>query len=196
MIPATALLPYFQAMVTTASSGKQEPVILPVKGVLPRFGARTWLAPNCTVVGDVSTGEDCSIWFGAVVRGDVCAIRLGNQVNVQDGAVLHGTFEKTQLVIQDRSSIGHNAIVHGCTVEEGALIGMGAVVMDRAVVGTGAVVAAGAVVLEGTRIGPGELWAGVPARKVKDVGGDLAQVLAETAKRYTEYAGWFSAEGS
>ncbi len=183
-------------MVTTASSRKQEPVILPVKGVLPRFGARTWLAPNCTVVGDVSTGEDCSIWFGAVVRGDVCAIRLGNQVNVQDGAVLHGTFEKTQLVIQDRSSIGHNAIVHGCTVEEGALIGMGAVVMDRAVVGTGAVVAAGAVVLEGTRIGPGELWAGVPARKVKDVGGDLAQVLAETAKRYTAYAGWFSAEGS
>lgn len=194
MSRSSALLPYFQAMAPTASNGNQQPVILPVKGVLPQFGARTWLAPNCTVVGDVITGEDCSIWFGAVVRGDVCAIRLGDQVNVQDGAVLHGTFEKTQLEIGDRASIGHNAIVHGCTVEEGALIGMGAVVMDRALVGKGAVVAAGAVVLEGTQIGPGELWAGIPARKVKDVGEDLAEVLSETARRYTEYAGWFSSE--
>ena len=103
-----------------------QPVILPVRGLYPRFGADNWLAPNCTVVGDVETGADCSIWFGAVVRGDVCAIRIGTRVNIQDGAVLHGTWEKTSLTIGDEASIGHNAIVHGCTVESGALIGMGA----------------------------------------------------------------------
>ncbi len=172
--------------------GTQRAVILPVNGKAPQLGAGTWLAPNCTVVGDVTTGPDCSIWFGAVVRGDVCAIRLGHTVNVQDGAVLHGTFEKTSLEIGDRASIGHNAVVHGCTVCEGALIGMGAVVMDRAVVGAGAVVAAGAVVLEGTLIGPGELWAGVPAKKVKAVGDGLAVHLAATATRYKEYAAWFA----
>ena len=169
----------------------QRPVIMPVRGATPQFGAGTWLAPNCTVVGDVTTGRDCSIWFGAVVRGDVCAIHIGHTVNIQDGAVLHGTFEKTHLEIGDRASIGHNAIVHGCTVCEGALIGMGAVVMDRAVVGAGAVVAAGAVVLEGTHIGPGELWAGVPAKKVKSVGDELAEHLAATSSRYKTYAGWF-----
>ena len=170
----------------------QQPVVLPVHGRTPSFGTGTWLAPNCTVVGDVTTGANCSIWFGAVVRGDVCAIRIGHTVNVQDGAVLHGTYEKTHLEIHDHASIGHNAVVHGCTVCKGALIGMGAVVMDRAVVGAGAVVAAGAVVLEGTQIGPGELWAGVPAKKVKDVDGTLARHLAATAERYKEYAGWFS----
>jgi carbonic anhydrase/acetyltransferase-like protein (isoleucine patch superfamily) len=170
------------------------PVVMPVKGKAPRLGAGTWLAPNCTVVGDVTTGTGCSIWFSAVVRGDVCAIHIGNDVNVQDGAVLHGTFEKTSLVIKDKASIGHNAIVHGCTVEAGALIGMGAVVMDRAVVGEGAVVAAGAVVLEGTTIAAGELWAGVPARKVKEVDASLAVHLAATSERYKEYARWFSPE--
>ena len=102
------------------------PVVLPVRGKHPQFGSRNWLAPNCTVVGDVLTGDDCSIWFGAIVRGDVCAIRLGTRVNIQDGAVLHGTWEKTDLTIGDEASIGHNAIVHGCTVEDRALIGMGA----------------------------------------------------------------------
>lgn len=170
----------------------QLPVLLPVNGVSPSFGDGTWLAPNCTVVGNVTTGKDCSIWFGSVVRGDVCAIRIGDTVNVQDGAVLHGTFEKTSLIIGDRASIGHNAIVHGCTVGDGALIGMGAVVMDRADVGAGAVVAAGAVVLEGTVIPPGELWAGVPARHVKSVGEELIGHVAATAERYREYAGWFA----
>ena len=169
-------------------------VILPVRGMAPQFGADNWLAPNCTVVGDVTTGKDCSIWFGAVVRGDVCSIRLGNGVNIQDGAVLHGTFEQTDLHIGDGASIGHNAIVHGCTVKEGALIGMGAVVMDRAEVGQHAVVAAGAVVLEGTVIGDGELWAGVPARRVKPVGDNLKRHLADTAVRYRRYAGWFEGE--
>ena len=132
-----------------------QPVILPVHGQSPRFGDNNWLAPNCTVVGDVVTGKDCSIWFGAIVRGDVCSIRLGEGVNIQDGAVLHGTYRQTDCTIGDGASIGHNAIVHGCTVEAGALIGMGAVVMDRAVVGRSAVVAAGAVVLEGTQIARG-----------------------------------------
>jgi len=177
---------------TRDQTGRPGPVVLPVKGAAPQFGKGCWLAPNCTVVGDVRCGDDCSIWFGAVVRGDVCAIHIGDLVNVQDGAVLHGTFEKTSLVIGDRASIGHNAIVHGCTVEAGALIGMGAVVMDRAVVGKGAIVAAGAVVLEGTLIGAGELWAGVPARRVKAVDEGLARHIAATAERYREYAGWFS----
>ena len=172
-------------------STPQKAVVLAVRGKEPRFGKGNWLAPNCTVVGDVITGDDCSVWFGAVVRGDVCAIRLGSRVNVQDGAVLHGTWENTSLTIGDEASIGHNAIVHGCTVEAGALIGMGAVVMDRAIVGEGAVVAAGAVVLEGTRIGAGELWAGVPAKKVKPVGAALKKQLSATAVRYREYAGWF-----
>ena len=172
-------------------STPQKAVVLAVRGKEPRFGEGNWLAPNCTIVGDVITGADCSFWFGAVVRGDVCAIRLGCRVNVQDGAVLHGTWEKTSLTIGDEASIGHNAIVHGCTVEAGALIGMGAVVMDRAIVGEGAVVAAGAVVLEGTRIGAGELWAGVPARKVKSVDSALKKHLSATAVRYREYAGWF-----
>ena len=137
------------------------------------------------------TGKDCSIWFGAIVRGDVCSIRLGEGVNIQDGAVLHGTYRQTDCTIGDGASIGHNAIVHGCTVEAGALIGMGAVVMDRAVVGRSAVVAAGAVVLEGTQIGEGELWAGVPAKHIKDVDPALQQHLADTAVRYRKYASWF-----
>lgn len=172
----------------------QKAVVLAVRGKEPHFGEGNWLAPNCTIVGDVVTGDDCSFWFGAVVRGDVCAIRLGSRVNVQDGAVLHGTWEKTSLTIGDEASIGHNAIVHGCTVEAGALIGMGAVVMDHAIVGEGAVVAAGAVVLEGTCIGAGELWAGVPARKVKSVESTLRKHLSATAVRYREYAAWFKQE--
>lgn len=171
-----------------------QPVILPVHGQSPRFGDNNWLAPNCTVVGDVVTGKDCSIWFGAIVRGDVCAIRLGEGVNIQDGAVLHGTYRQTDCTIGDGASIGHNAIVHGCTVEAGALIGMGAVVMDRAVVGRSAVVAAGAVVLEGTQIGEGELWAGVPAKRIKDVDPALQRHLADTAIRYRKYASWYEGE--
>ena len=161
------------------------PVVLPVRDKHPQFGSRNWLAPNCTVVGDVTTGEDCSIWFGAIVRGDVCAIRLGTRVNIRDGP---SSMERGRRRIchRDEASIGHKH-VHGAPWKPG----MGAAVMDRAVVGEGAVVAAGAVVLEGTQIGPGELWAGVPARKVKDVGPDLKAHLAATAVRYREYAGWF-----
>ena len=136
-----------------------QPVILPVHGQSPRFGDNNWLAPNCTVVGDVVTGKDCSIWFGAIVRGTCVHHRLGEGQH-QDGAVLHGTYRQTDCTIGDGASIGHNAIVHGCTVEAGALIGMGAVVMDRAVVGRGAVVAAGAVVLRERRLAKGSCGPG------------------------------------
>ena len=165
--------------------------LIPLRSHTPELGNGTWLAPGCSVIGQVFTGTQCSIWFSAVVRGDVCAIRMGDRVNVQDGAVLHGTFEKTDLIIGSDVSIGHNATVHGCTLEDGVLIGMGAVVLDGARVGKGAVVAAGAVVLQGSQVGPGELWAGVPAVKVKDVPEAMSAMLVETAKRYVEYAAWY-----
>ncbi len=167
------------------------PLILPARGKTPSFHETVWLAPNCTVVGEVSIGEESTIWFGAIVRGDVASITVGQRVNIQDGAVIHGTFGQSDTIIDDRVSIGHNAIVHGAKVGMGALIGMGAVVMDHAVVGEGAVVAAGAVVLEGTIIPPRTLFAGVPAKSRGEVRNELRKHLSKTADRYVEYAGWF-----
>lgn len=148
-------------------------LILPVKGVSPIIGENCYIAPNATVVGDVVMGNDCSIWFNAVVRGDVNAIRIGNKVNIQDGAVIHCTYQKTQAVIGDNVSIGHNAIVHGCKVHDNVLIGMGAIVMDNAEIGSFSIIAAGAVVLEGTKVAPNSIYAGVPAKKVKTISQDL-----------------------
>ena len=169
----------------------QHPLILPARGKRPEISDSVWLAPNCTVVGEVSVGKESTIWFGAIVRGDVASITVGDRVNIQDGAVIHGTFNSSKTILEDRVSIGHNAIVHGARVCKGALIGMGAVVMDHAVVGEGAVVAAGAVVLEGTQIPPRTLYAGVPAKHKGDVREDLQNHLSKTADRYVEYAGWF-----
>jgi carbonic anhydrase/acetyltransferase-like protein (isoleucine patch superfamily) len=143
------------------------------------------------VVGEVTLGEESTVWFGAVVRGDVASITVGSRVNIQDGAVIHATFGKSLTVLEDRVSIGHNAIVHGAHICKGALIGMGSVVMDNVVVGAGAVVAAGAVVLEGTQIPPGSLYAGVPAKHKGKVQADLSDHLSATADRYVEYADWF-----
>jgi carbonic anhydrase/acetyltransferase-like protein (isoleucine patch superfamily) len=172
-------------------------LILPVLGISPAFGKNCFLAPNATIVGDVITGDDCSIWFNAVVRGDVNSIRLGNRVNVQDGAVIHCTFEKTRAIIGDNVSIGHNAIVHGCTIHNDVLIGMGAIVMDNAEIGSNTIIAAGAVVLEGTRVEPGTIYAGVPAKKVKDVSQELIKgEINRIAENYVKYAGWFSSEKS
>ena len=126
------------------------PVILPVKGISPRIPENCFIAPNATIVGDVVMGEDCSIWFNAVVRGDVNIIRIGNKVNIQDGACIHCTYQKTKTIIGNNVSIGHHAIVHGCTVSDNVLIGMGAIVMDNAVIGENCIIAAGAVILEGT----------------------------------------------
>ncbi len=167
------------------------PLILPARGKTPKMHETVWLAPNCTVVGEVSIGEESTIWFGAIVRGDVASITVGQKVNIQDGAIIHGTFGQSETILEDRVSIGHNAIVHGAKVCKGALIGMGAVVMDHAVVGEGAVIAAGAVVLEGTLIPPRTLFAGVPAKSRGEVREDLRNHLSKTADRYVEYAGWF-----
>jgi len=156
------------------------------------MGERCFIAPNATIVGDVIMGQDCSVWFNAVIRGDVNSIRMGDKVNVQDGAVIHCTFEKTQAIIGNNVSIGHNAIVHGCVIENNVLIGMGAIVMDNARVGSNSIVAAGAVVLENTVIEPGSIYAGVPAKKVKDISQELISgEINRIAENYVKYSSWF-----
>lgn len=168
------------------------PVILPVKGVLPQIPDDCFIAPNATIVGDVVMGNECSIWFNAVVRGDVNSIRIGNKVNIQDGACIHCTYEKTKAVIGNNVSIGHNAIVHGCTVEDNVLIGMGAIVMDNAKIGRNSIIAAGAVVLEGTMVPEGSIYAGVPAKKVKEISQELLKGEVERiANNYIMYSSWF-----
>ena len=165
--------------------------VLPVRDLHPQLDESVWLAPNAAVVGDVKMAAQSTVWFCAVVRGDVARIEVGERVNIQDGAVIHGTFEKSHTVLEDDVSIGHNAIVHGAHVKRGALIGMGSIVMDHAVIGEQAVVAAGAVVLAGTVVGAGELWAGVPAKCRGQVSDDLKTHLQSTSARYVEYARWF-----
>jgi len=169
------------------------PVILPVKGIHPAWGANCFIAPNATIVGDVVMGNDCSVWFNAVIRGDVNSICLGNKVNVQDGAIIHCTYEKTKVIIGNNVSIGHNAIVHGCVIEDDVLVGMGAIVMDNVRVGSNCIIAAGAVVLENTVIEPGSIYAGVPAKKVKDISQELINgEINRIANNYLMYSGWFA----
>ena len=168
------------------------PVILPVKGVMPVLGADCYIAPNATIVGDVVMGDQCSVWFNAVVRGDVNIIRMGRKVNVQDGAIIHCTYQKTGTHIGNNVSIGHNAIVHGCVIDNNVLVGMGAIVMDNAHIGSNSIIAAGAVVLENTRVEPGSIYAGVPARKVKDISQELISgEIDRIAGNYLMYSGWF-----
>ncbi|GAB5539754.1 MAG: gamma carbonic anhydrase family protein [Salibacteraceae bacterium] len=169
------------------------PTILPVKDIHPKIGENCFIAPNATIVGDFSCGSNCSFWFNAVVRADVNSIHLGNNVNVQDGAVIHCTYEKTKTVIGNNVSIGHNAIVHGCTIASNVLIGMGAIIMDNVVIEEGAIVAAGAVVLENSVIKTGELYAGVPAKFRKMVPDELRTgEIERIAKNYNMYASWFA----
>ena len=168
------------------------PVILPVEGVSPQFGDDCFIAPNATIVGDVITGSQCSFWFNAVVRGDVNSIRMGNKVNVQDGAVIHCTYKRSKTQIGNNVSIGHNAIVHGCTVHDDVLIGMGAIIMDNAEIGSNSIIAAGAVVLENTKVEPGSIYAGVPAKKVKDISQELIKgEINRIADNYISYSRWF-----
>lgn len=168
------------------------PVILPVHNIHPSFGKDVFIAPNATIVGDVVAGDDCSFWFNAVVRGDVHYIKMGDKVNVQDNAVIHGTFEKSPTNIGNNVSIGHNAIVHGCTIYDNVLIGMGAIVMDQAVIGSNSIIAAGAVVLEGTVVPEGCIYAGVPAKKVKDITADkIKGEIERIANNYVKYSSWF-----
>jgi len=167
-------------------------LILPVRGIEPKFGENCFIADNATIVGEVTMGKNCSIWFNAVVRGDVHSITIGDNTNIQEGAVIHCTYKKARRVIGDNVSIAHNAIVHGCTIEDNVLIGMGAIVMDDAVVKHGSIVAAGAVVLANTIVESGYIYAGTPAKKVKPVGEELQGVFLKTAKNYIKYARWFT----
>jgi carbonic anhydrase/acetyltransferase-like protein (isoleucine patch superfamily) len=166
-------------------------IIRSVRGFTPKFGVNCFFADNAVIVGDVTMGDACTVWFNAVVRGDVHSIVIGSNTNIQDGAIIHCTYQKAGTVIGNNVSIAHNAIVHGCTVHDNVLIGMGAIVMDDAVIGENSVIAAGAVVLAGTRVEPGSIYAGLPARKVKDTGTEMKEVIQRTARNYPMYAEWF-----
>lgn len=167
-------------------------IIKTVRGHTPIFGQNVFLADNAVIIGEVSLGDDCSVWFNAVLRGDVNFIKIGDRVNIQDGVVIHCTYEKAGTTIGDDVSIGHSAIIHGCTIHDKALIGMGAIVMDHAVVPTNCLVAAGAVVLENTILESGFIYAGVPAKKVKELSRENFDFfISRTAKNYVMYAEWF-----
>jgi carbonic anhydrase/acetyltransferase-like protein (isoleucine patch superfamily) len=165
--------------------------IFPIKNVSPTIPTSCFIAPNATLVGDIVMGEECSVWFNAVIRGDVHYIKMGNKVNVQDGAVIHCTYQKHPTNIGNNVSIGHNALVHGCTLHDNVLIGMGSIVMDGCVVHSNSIVAAGAVLLEGTIVPEGCIYAGVPAKKVKDISTELIEgEINRIANNYVMYSSW------
>lgn len=167
-------------------------LIKTVLGMTPKFGERCYLSENATVVGDVVMGDDCSIWFNAVIRGDVNYIKIGNRVNVQDGSCLHTLYKKAAIEIGDDVTIGHNVTVHGAKIHSGALIGMGSTLLDDCVIGEGAIIAAGALVLKNTQVGAGELWGGVPAKFIKKVDPEQAKELnIGIAAHYVEYKKWY-----
>ena len=168
-------------------------LIIPLRGHTPVIGADTFLAENATIIGDVTMGEKCSVWFGTVLRGDVNTITIGDRVNIQDGSVLLTLFRKATITIGNDVSIGHNVTIHGADIHDLALVGMGAVVMDNAVVGEGAIVAAGAVVLSNTKIGPYELWAGAPAKYIKKVDPEQSrEINQKIAHNYLLYSRWYT----
>lgn len=166
-------------------------IVKTVRGFSPKWGSNCFFADNCVIVGEVTMGDNCTVWFNAVVRGDVHSITIGSNTNIQDGAVIHCTYQKAKTVIGSNVSIAHNAIVHGCTVEDNVLIGMGAIIMDDAVIGNNSVIAAGAVVLPKTVVEPGSIYAGMPAKKVKEIGDEMREVIQRTARNYPMYAEWF-----
>ena len=167
-------------------------LLLPVKGISPIFGKNCYLAENATVIGEVEMGDDCSVWFQAVVRGDVHFIKIGNKVNIQDGAIIHCTYQKHPTIIGNNVSIGHRALVHGCTIHDNVLVGMGAIVMDNVVVEENVLIAAGAVVLENSRLESGHIYAGVPAKKVKAISAEtFKDTIERIANNYVMYADWF-----
>ncbi len=164
-------------------------------GKTPQFGENCFLTENATIVGDVVMGDDCSVWFNAVIRGDVHYIKIGNKVNIQDGAVIHATYKKSPTEIGNNVSIGHNAIVHGCTIQDNVLIGMGSIVMDDCVIESNSIIAAGAVVTKNTIVESGSIYAGVPAKKVKDISEELISgEIDRIANNYVKYSGWFKEE--
>lgn len=170
-------------------------IIKTVNGKSPEIPADCYVAENATIVGDVILGENCSVWFNAVIRGDVNKITIGNKVNIQDGAVIHCTYQKHGTIIGNNVSIGHNAIVHGCIIEDNVLIGMGAIVMDNCVVKSNSIIAAGAVVTQNTIVESGVIYAGVPAKKVKEINAsDFAGEIDRIATNYVMYSSWFKEE--
>ena len=166
-------------------------IILPVKGIHPKWGSNCFIAPNATIVGTVKMGDNCSVWFNAVIRADVNDITIGNNTNIQDGAVIHATYLKAATLIGDRVSIGHNAIVHGCILKNNVLVGMGAIVMDNAVVEEYTIIAAGSVVLENTICESGFIYAGTPAKKIKPITDEQRALLNKLPDNYIMYADWF-----
>ncbi len=167
-------------------------LIRTLNGHTPKFGRDCFLAETAVVIGDVAMGDQCTVWYNAVVRGDVHFIRIGNKVNIQDGAVVHCTYQKSPTTIGNNVSIGHNAVVHGCTIHDNVLVGMGAIVMDDCVVESNSIIAAGAVVTEGTRVPAGTIYAGVPAKKLKDISQELISgEIERIANNYIFYAGWY-----
>lgn len=167
-------------------------LILSVRGFTPDLGHPAFIAENSTIIGDVVLGSDCSVWFNAVLRGDVNSIRIGNQVNIQDGTIIHGTFQKASTIIGDRVSIGHRAIIHGCTLKNDILVGMGAIIMDHAVIEDKVLIAAGSVVLENTHLESGFIYGGVPAKKIKKIDPEhLSGTIERIANAYITYSGWY-----
>ena len=167
-------------------------IIKELNGKKPQFGDNCFIAENAVIIGDVIVGSDCSIWYNAVLRGDVHYIKIGNKVNIQDGAVIHATYQKSPTNIGNNVSIGHNAIVHGCTIQDNVLIGMGSIVMDHCVIESNSIVAAGAVVTQNTRVEAGSNYAGVPAKKVKDISKELISgEIDRIANNYVKYSSWF-----
>jgi carbonic anhydrase/acetyltransferase-like protein (isoleucine patch superfamily) len=167
------------------------PLILPVKDKSPKWGSDCFIAENCTIVGDVSMGNNCSVWFNTVIRGDVNSITIGDYTNIQDGTVIHATYLKAATTIGSYVSIGHNALVHGCTLKDHVLVGMGAIVMDHAVVEEFVIIGAGAIVLENTICESGYLYAGIPAKKIKPISDEQREMLKKLPHNYVMYAGWF-----
>ena len=167
-------------------------LIKSVKGITPQFGEKCFLADNCTITGDVVIGDNCSIWFSAVIRGDVHSVRIGNNVNIQDNATVHCTYQKASVTIGNNVSIAHNAIVHGATIHDNVLIGMGAILMDHVVVESNSIIAAGAVVSKNTVIESGSVYAGIPAKKIKSVDvGLLEGEINRISNNYNMYASWY-----
>ena len=167
-------------------------IIKPLKGKHPKISEDCYIAENATIVGEVSIGTQCSVWFNAVVRGDVHYIKIGNKVNIQDGAVIHATYKKSPTTIGNNVSIGHNAIVHGCTIHDNVLIGMGSIVMDDCVIESNSIIAAGAIVTKNTRVESGSIYAGVPAKKIKNISQEMISgEIDRIADSYINYSSWF-----
>ncbi|NVK09470.1 MAG: gamma carbonic anhydrase family protein [Tenacibaculum sp.] len=168
------------------------PIIKPVRGKHPQIPKDCYVAENATIVGDVQMGKECSVWFNAVIRGDVHYIKMGDKVNIQDGAVIHATYQKSPTTIGNNVSIGHNALVHGCTIHDNVLVGMGSIIMDDCIVESNSIIAAGAVVTKNTHIESGSIYAGVPAKKVKDISKELISgEIDRIANNYVKYSSWF-----